>query len=300
MQAVTRATRTRRRGLGWVASAATMSMLALIGPVAPTAAPGAPVGYIVQATSAQLAAGAVTEVGGELTHRLEVIDAVGARLSAEQLTALRTRSGVRIYDNRTAETATSTRNVELTQLVKTKGPPRKQHQGLDTEYPSFIEADKLHQAAIDGAGVTIAFLDTGVWTNGTQIEQGVAQNGYGEDRILAQYNAVVDVETSGPIFAQLLNNPGVATDLSGHGTHVSSVAASSYLAEMKGKVQLYNGVAPTPTWWWSRPSMRRGSAPIWTSFGASTGWWPTRAATASGCSIYRSAPSRSPTIGTTL
>ncbi len=248
-----RARGSRRKSLRRVAMGATAALLALIAPVAPSAAPEVPAGYIVQTSSAELAAEAVAEIGGELTHRLEIIDAVGARLSSEQATRLRIRPGVRIYDNRTAETATvdwrkrlKDARLKLAEDVRLRWrEERREHNGLDTEYPAFIDADKLHTSGISGQGVTIAFLDTGVWTYGSQIEQGVAENGYGQDRILAQYNAIRDFETSGAIVAQLRDAPTVAADLSGHGTHISSVAVSSYQAWNKQqKARLYNGVAP--------------------------------------------------------
>ncbi len=239
-----RANLKRRRGRRWVALGLAAAVLVLIAPAAPVAAPRAPAAFIVQASTTGLAAQAVAAVGGELTHRLEIINAVGARLADEQLAILRAGHGIRVYENRTAETAVNTTELGPVGDVEIGGSERVEHQGIDTEYPAFIDADKLHRAAIDGAGVTIAFLDTGVWTEGSQIERGVAQDGHGRDRILAQYNAVADIETSGPILAQLLDAPGVATDMSGHGTHISSVSASSYVAEAKGNLQLYNGVAP--------------------------------------------------------
>ena len=233
---------TRRAG-AWRLAAIAIAVLLLASnaPVAPTAEPPAPGGFIVQAASAELAAAAVGSVGGELTHRLEIIDAVGARLAADQLARLRARPGVRLYADRAARVA-GKGNLKA---GLSKGQEKQvERKGVDTEYPSFIDADNLHRAGIDGTGVTIAIIDSGVLTEETQIEQGVAENGRGEDRILAQYNAIAGVETEGPLLLQLLEAPGVATDQNGHGTHVSSVAASSYSAKLKGNGRAYNGVAP--------------------------------------------------------
>ena len=53
------------------------------------------VSYIVQAASLDQAMGAVQDVGGEITHQLGIINAVGALLTGEQLDALDTDQQVR-------------------------------------------------------------------------------------------------------------------------------------------------------------------------------------------------------------
>ena len=53
------------------------------------------VGYIVQSTSVEAAAAAVGDVGGEVTHELGIIRAVGAKLLPVQADALRSRDDVR-------------------------------------------------------------------------------------------------------------------------------------------------------------------------------------------------------------
>ena len=50
---------------------------------------------IVQARDLETAAGLVRAVGGEITHELGVIGAVGARLDAGQQRAIRARGGIR-------------------------------------------------------------------------------------------------------------------------------------------------------------------------------------------------------------
>src|SRR5919197_5341590 len=58
------------------------------------------VNVIVQASDLAHATRAVRSVGGIITHELEIIDAVGARLSAEQAEALgRSQEIRRIYPN---------------------------------------------------------------------------------------------------------------------------------------------------------------------------------------------------------
>ena len=83
----------------------------------------------------------------------------------------------------------------------------------------MIGADKLHCRGITGRGVTIAVLDTGLWRDTFQF--------YG-NRILA----TVDVTYGG-------RGP-VTGDPYGHGTHVTSIAASGAQA-LNGA---YQGIAP--------------------------------------------------------
>jgi hypothetical protein len=55
--------------------------------------------FVVQGQDMESVAQAVLRVGGEITHELGIINAVGAELTAEQKSALEASSGVnRIYD----------------------------------------------------------------------------------------------------------------------------------------------------------------------------------------------------------
>ncbi len=89
----------------------------------------------------------------------------------------------------------------------------------ETNYPALIGADDLHRGGVTGKGVTIAVLDTGLW-------QDLSQN-YG-GRILAS----IDVTNGG--------KGSVKDDPYGHGTHVTSIAASGAQNLAGG----YLGVAP--------------------------------------------------------
>ena len=62
--------------------------------------------FIVQGRDVAAVADLVRDAGGEVTHELKIIHAVGARLNREQLTSLeaqgrRNGTGARIYRNRT-------------------------------------------------------------------------------------------------------------------------------------------------------------------------------------------------------
>ena len=89
----------------------------------------------------------------------------------------------------------------------------------ETDYPSLVGADTLHQGGITGKGVTIAVLDSGLW-------QDPSQN-FGS-RLLASIDVVNG--GSGP----------VQGDAYGHGTHVTSIAAGG-----AQDISLsYSGIAP--------------------------------------------------------
>ncbi len=164
---------------------------------------------IVQSTDLAGAARAVRSVGGTITHELGIIDAVGARLTAAQVETLRRLPAVRrIYPN---------------SVVRTAGGGG---QGIDTFYPRLVGADRLHMEGIVGTGVTVAVEDTGLKTGtGTQADDWVFKNIYGTWRLVGAY--------------YFGNTSWMENDPYGHGTHVTSIIASSrpYGAG-------YNGIAP--------------------------------------------------------
>lgn len=171
--------------------------------VAVAAASRATALYIVQATQPRAAAEAVRGVGGRITHELAIIDAVAARLSPAQVAQLEKRPGLTITLDRDA------------QVAGYAGQPYvARHSG----------AAQLHASGITGRGVTIAFLDTGIWPN-----NGVATNTAGSPAILQGYDAIRNVL-----------GVSKALDESGHGTHVMSVATSA----TRGLDGTYAGIAP--------------------------------------------------------
>ncbi len=154
----------------------------------PAAEDERPLSVIVQSAHSESAAAAVRAVGGEITHELGIIRAVAATLTPEQLTRLRNRPGVRIYDNRTAEVAGT---------------------APYTDFPALIDADDLHAEGTDGYGVTVAVIDSGVWGHNRYFKK----NTYGDPRVLGLYNTVRDREGG--------------QDRNGHGSHVASIILSS-------------------------------------------------------------------------
>ena len=184
----------RRRGIGWIAVALTAAALACATAWIPAARPAGgltltPV--IVQARDLATAAGAVRRVGGEITHELGIIDAVGARLSTAQRESLRRTAGLTLHEDREARSA---------------GGP------WSSITVPLVGADRLHQEGYYGNPVTIAVLDTGAWYSYPNLDKDIS----GAARIRVQYNAITN---------KVANVP----DKSGHGTHVASIALSSRL-----------------------------------------------------------------------
>ena len=169
---------------------------------------------IVQATDLAGAARAVRSVGGTVTHELGIINAVGARLTAAQVEALRRSPAVRrIYPN---------------SVVRTAGGGG---QGIDTFYPRLVGADRLHMEGIVGTGVSVAVVDTGL-NGGTAGQDWLAYDINGHWR-LGGYDFITETY---PYSRQTFDVP---YDPYGHGSHVTSVIANSrpYGAS-------YNGIAP--------------------------------------------------------
>jgi serine protease AprX len=169
----------------------------------------APLHVIVSGRSVEAAAAAVTTAGGTVTHRLAIIDAVGATLDRRQLGLLRRLpADVRVFEDRGLEVAGIAGKVSFA--------------------PALIGADRLHEAGITGRNVTIAFIDSGVFET-----EATTTDTEGQSRIVATYDALHNA----------IGPEGVQDD-NGHGTHVLSVAASSNYTQETGAPRKYNGVAP--------------------------------------------------------
>jgi hypothetical protein len=90
----------------------------------------------VQAQTLALARAAVERAGGHVTNELDIIQAVGTQLTAEQARALRATAGVTVF----ADTP-----------VKTMG-------GLDAYAIPMLRVDRRHAQGINGAGVTVGAM----------------------------------------------------------------------------------------------------------------------------------------------
>jgi subtilisin family serine protease len=155
-------------------------------------------------------------VGGQVRQVLPIINGVAADLSSAQVARLRRTPHVHVFEDRPIGTRGGT--APLTVLTDGTAVNAKPNHYV-TNYPLLVGADVVQAVGITGKGVTIAVLDTGVWTGG------------GEDfqsRILAS----IDLVAGG--------NKPVAGDPYGHGTHVTSIAAGGAVT----KQGTYFGIAP--------------------------------------------------------
>jgi len=178
--------------------------------------------YIVQAASADAAELAVIKVGGRVTATLNIINAVGAELSDEQVEWLRAQpERIRIFVDGALEVS----GKKPKKPRNTGEPPGTQSEPVaETHYPVLIGAAGLHKQGITGKGVTVAVLDTGLWKSST-----TEFTANGRPRILAQYDATASNGYSNDL-----------DDWNGHGTHITSIMMSSGRTEAGH----YQGIAP--------------------------------------------------------
>ncbi len=184
---------------------------------------GADVVVIVQGRSSLDAAAEVRRVGGRVTHQLDLVDGVGARLTPGQLALLRrSTSGLQVQEDGPISLAATSTDSALVSA---------------TAVPAVTEAARVHAAGVSGYGVTIAFVDSGY-----SCEDNLNRNDRGQNRILVGYDAIADKVTT-----------WTADDASGHATHVMSTAVSSYGTSAAGDQVpagsyspglRYHGVAP--------------------------------------------------------
>ncbi|MEM9208123.1 MAG: S8 family peptidase [Pseudomonadota bacterium] len=193
--------------------------------------------FIVRAVNADKAAQLVAGVGGELLDRFEIIDAVAAELTNTQVESLKDRVGLAgLYPD--AE-------------LKVLGG------GDATHFPTQVGAADLHASGITGEGVTIAILDTGLWRT-----NGITRTAREREKIVATYDATVsffnrrrpsmpddddddyddDYDYDDDDERDCDDECGIddLDDWNGHGTHITSIMASS----AKAVDGTFKGVAP--------------------------------------------------------
>src|SRR3569833_3455633 len=143
--------------------------------------------YLVQSSTYDTALAAVRRVNERVTHELPIIEAVAADLTPAQLVQLRTNKTLKITPDRV------TRVSELT--------PGQEVQPYVVERTG---ANLLHAQGITGRGVTVAFLDTGWWS-----QHATQTNTAGKNVVLQGYDAIGNTV-----------GVGAPADQYGHGTHV--------------------------------------------------------------------------------
>lgn len=152
--------------------------------------------YIVRAPKLAAAVAAVQRVGGKVTHKLAIIDAVAAELTSAQSAVLQADHRLILTPNTSATVAGSNGTVQ---------PYVVEHTG----------ANRLHASGITGRGVTIAFLDTGWWS-----QHATQTNAAGQNVVLQGYDAIGNTV-----------GVGAPDDHYGHGTHILSIATNSAIAQ---------------------------------------------------------------------
>lgn len=175
---------------------------------------------MVQAESVATASQRVEAVGGQITEQLPIIRAVAARLTPLQRQEL---NNVRVYADAQVSVSRNkpSKKSDTTLLATASYGGNPLGQAASSHYPTLIGATDLYAAGIDGEGVTVAVVDTGIWDK---------KNGVWERLLL-------EVDTTGPgvIEGYSLNDPN------GHGTHVASAMMSN---GYRSEADLYEGVAP--------------------------------------------------------
>ena len=119
--------------------------------------------YIVQAAGTSSAGEHVGDVGGEVVEELTIIHAVGALLTPRQAARLR--------DNDAVTLVFQDRSLAVSQAVP------------ESHFPGLIGAADLHAAGVDGHGVGVAVIDTGIWQ-----ADGIDETAAEVERVVAEYD----------------------------------------------------------------------------------------------------------------
>ena len=147
-------------------------------PVTHVTAEAALTTWIVQASDIAEAQRAVEAVGATVVDELGIINAVTAAMTEKQRASLEELDTIRLYADRSVE-LTDAKNA-LT-IADTAGA------APETFYPTVVGADAVHAEGIDGSGVTIAVVDTGLW-----LSRGVILDADGNERVIGALDLVGD------------------------------------------------------------------------------------------------------------
>jgi serine protease AprX len=195
-------------------------------------------GYIVQGTNAESAAQAVRSAGGRITHELPIIEGVSALLTPQQVARLRRNSHLTLFADAPVTTQASAASTS-----KGTSPAR-----VDVYQRAIMGVNTLASEGINGAGVTIAVLDSGILQpasllryspySSVDISSFLGNDLNGNPRLLAQYDAINSIVVDA-------THPWVSSvnDSYGHGTHITSLMLSSFIWDLYQDYEP-QGVAP--------------------------------------------------------
>jgi len=125
-------------------------------------------------------------------------------------------------------------SVEFAPDATVPGDDKADKKARTTYYPMLVGAEKVHAEGIKGDGVTVAIIDTGIWSSGGGKSWIRKDRDDGSERVKRAYDAIDDVDGDAP----------KAEDDNGHGSHVASVIASMRMANSGNGGVVSNGVAP--------------------------------------------------------
>ena len=199
--------------------------------------------YIVEADRTVAAARAVRQVGGRVTNELPIVNGVSALLSPGQAARLRKNAHLQLFADSPVSAQTST----STTISATSNVP-------DIYQRAMIGVNELAAQGINGAGVTVAVLDSGILQNANPSY--IADDLNGNNRVVAQFDATNNVLVDA--FHHCASPPCV-NDTYGHGTHIASLIASADTADAVLDGQPL-GVAPMVRLITSRHSTAPGAA----------------------------------------
>lgn len=171
--------------------------------------------YIIRAGNSDLAAKIVSETTNQITSSLPVINAVTACVTSAELSRIsQNPSIISVFPN--AETQTVGNGGWTEEGGQASVSP-------STDYPDTIGANLVWQDGINGNGVTVAVVDTGI-SRHRGLLRGI--EGQKKSRIIG--------------WVDLVSKKKEPTDPNGHGTHIAGIIANSQL----GADGEWNGVAP--------------------------------------------------------
>ena len=164
--------------------------------------------YLLQAKNMDVLHNALKKMRITPSHELSIINSYAVTVSDSQLKALKEYGDFKVTKNSAVKLSGSIASASLEQVSVVN---------------KIVNATSVHQTSNYGAGITMAFLDTGL-----RQMNGLRSDVYGLQKTYGTYDAINN---------KPLNNDN---EINGHGTHVSSIAGNSEL-DIHGKPM---GVAP--------------------------------------------------------
>ena len=215
--------------------------LALPDGIAPAAAQTESRSYLIQGQVSggdlDMLSRLVEAYGGQVTSRMEIINAVGALLepaaaarlmNVDEVRAVTPNAQVQVVGNDREKAHDKDRDKEREKQEKEREKQEKEREKKgnktpSTDYPDVTGADQVWQLGPTGAGVTVAVLDTGI----EPLPGLVEGNGRHQQERIVGWKDFVDGKSK-PI------------DPNGHGTHIAGIIANAET----GQDGEWNGMAP--------------------------------------------------------